>query len=110
MYESPYVFRASETSFSEGSSNLKVKEARMLNGMTLRYQERQPGPRNDGPWCQTGHSVFVVSGRVLYEFHNHVVELGPGDMAHIPSGAEHAHRPSVAGQEPACYFLTEFGD
>ena len=43
------------------------------------------GP-NEGPWCLTGHSVFVVGGELTYEFADHTVVLAKGDMAHIPAG------------------------
>jgi hypothetical protein len=43
------------------------------------------GP-NKGPWCLTGHSVFVVGGELTYEFADHTVVLSKGDMAHIPAG------------------------
>jgi uncharacterized cupin superfamily protein len=106
--ESPYVFRASEAALTQDSPTLKVKEAHMLDGMALRYQERSPGGPTDGPWCETGHSAYILSGRLRYEFPDHTVEIGPGDMVHIPAGNAHRHRPSVVGDEPVKYFITEF--
>ncbi|MBM3489325.1 MAG: cupin domain-containing protein [Alphaproteobacteria bacterium] len=106
--DSPYVFRASEAPLVQMGLALKVKEARMLDGMTVRYQERAPGPRNQGAWCETGHTAFVLSGRLAYEFPNHAVEVGPGDIVHIPAGHAHRHRPSVVGNETVKYFITEF--
>ena len=61
-----------------------------------------------GHWCETGHSVFVLSGRLRYRFEGHEVVAGPGDMLHIPAGAAHRHKPSVPGNEPVRYVLTEF--
>lgn len=106
--QSPYVFRASAVALRQETPSLALKEAHMLDGMALRYQERQPGPLNDGPWCETGHSIFLLRGRLRYEFPDHVVELDPGDMAHIPAGHAHRHRPTAIGDEAACYYLTEF--
>jgi hypothetical protein len=108
--ESPYVFRASKAGFSEDGPALKVKEARMLGGIRLRYQERYPDPEAAArePWCVIGHSWVVLSGRLRVEFDDHVVELDPGDMAHIPPGPEHRHRASAAGNEPVKYYVTSF--
>ena len=106
--ESPYVFRASQAPLAETSPTLKVKEARMLGGMTVRYQERLPGPPNTGPWCETGHTAYIIAGRLRYEFPDHDAEIGPGDIVHIPAGHAHRHRPHVAGDEAVKYFITEF--
>ena len=105
--ESPYVFKAGARPARELAPGVMGHEAKMLGGMTLRYQERKPGPQAAG-WCETGHSVFMLGGRLRYEFSDHAVELGPGDMAHIPAGHEHRHRPQALGAEPARYYLTEF--
>lgn len=89
------------------SAQLKVREGVSPFGMALRYQERAPGgPEPD--WCETGHSVFILSGCIRYRFDSHTVEAGPGDMLHIPAGAAHRHKPSVVGDEVVKYFLTEF--
>lgn len=107
MTESPYLFRAAEHELAEVSSFLKVREGISPFGMAVRYQERAPG----GPepeWCETGHSVFILSGRIRYRFDDHSVEAGPGDMLHIPAGPAHRHKPSVVGSEIVKYFLTEF--
>lgn len=106
--ESPYVFRASQVPLEETSATLKVKEARMLGGMTARYQERSPGSPNTGPWCETGHTAYIIAGRLRYEFTDHEVEVGPGDIVHIPAGHAHRHRPHVVGDETVKYFITEF--
>ena len=109
MTDSPYVFRAARTLFRETKPGLRVKEAAMLEGMTVRLQERAPAPRDPAAsWCRTGHTAYVLSGRLRYEFVDHEVELGPGDIAHIPAGEAHRHRPSVPGDEPVVYFITEF--
>jgi hypothetical protein len=109
MSESPYVFRAGAAPLKEESPTLKIKEAHMLDGMTLRYQERSPAPKNpDAAWCETGHSAFILSGRLHYEFPDHDVEIGPGDMVHIPAGYDHRHRPTAMGDEPVKYYITEF--
>ena len=106
--ESPYVFRASEAELVSESDTLKVKEAHMADGMIVRYQERGPGGVEDGEWCETGHSAYILSGRLRYEFADHEVEIGPGDIVHIPAGHTHRHRPHVLGDEPVKYFITEF--
>jgi len=108
MNSSPYVFRASSAPLKEESSTLKVKEAHMLEGMTVRYQERMPGPSNTGPWCETGHTAYIIAGRLRYEFFDHDVEIGPGDIVHIPAGHAHRHRPHVTGDVAVKYFITEF--
>jgi quercetin dioxygenase-like cupin family protein len=84
-----------------------VREGISPFGIAVRYQERAPGPEAPD-WCETGHSVFVVEGRLQYRFDDHVVEAGPGDMLHIPAGPAHRHRPRAVGDAPVKYFLTEF--
>ena len=108
--DSPYVFRASQTALRTHSDTLKVKEARMTDGMIVRYQERTAGGADgpDHPWCETGHSAYILSGRLRYEFADHEVEVGPGDIVHIPAGYPHRHRPYAIGEEPVRYFITEF--
>ena len=106
--DSPYVFRASEAELVAESDTLKVKEASMADGMIVRYQERSPGGGVDGEWCETGHSAYILSGRLRYEFPDHEVESGPGDIVHIPAGHAHRHRPHVLGEAPVKYFITEF--
>ena len=105
--DSPYLFRAADHPLATHAPGLLVREAVSPFGIALRYQERSPDAPAVG-WCHTGHSVFVLEGRLRYEFDSHQVEAGPGDMLHIPSGAAHRHRPSAVGPGPARYVLTEF--
>jgi hypothetical protein len=109
--DSPYLFRAAEHPLFDASDRLKVREAVSGFGVVLRYQERAPDPAGtpEPDWCETGHSIFILSGRIRYRFDSHAVEAGPGDMLHIPAGAEHRHKPSVLGAEAVRYVLTEFG-
>ncbi len=110
MSESPYLFPAATHPLLAAGDRLKVREAVSQFGIALRYQERAPDlagtPAAD--WCETGHSIFILSGRIRYTFDTHVVEAGPGDMLHIPAGREHRHKPSVIGDEVVRYVLTEF--
>jgi len=107
MVDSPYLFRAADHPMRPMGPGLNVREALSPYGVALRYQERAPGgPESD--WCETGHSVFVLSGRIGYRFDSHSVEAGPGDMLHIPAGPEHRHKPGVVGTETVRYVLTEF--
>jgi hypothetical protein len=112
MTESPYLFRAAAHPLSQASPQLKLREAVTPFGLALRYQEREPMPEDgDGPpanWCVTGHSVFILEGRIAYEFDTHTVEAGPGDMLHIPAGEAHRHKPRAIGPHAVKYFLTEF--
>jgi hypothetical protein len=120
MTDSPYLFRAVDHRLHDVTDRLKVREAVSSFGIALRDQERAPDPpREDGSatpeaercetaWCETGHSVFILSGRIRYQFDSHVVEAGPGDMLHIPAGPDHRHKPSVIGSEVVRYVLTEF--
>jgi len=108
MTDSPYLFRAADHPLVPFNDRLKVREAHSGFGIALRYQERAPGGP-EGDWCETGHSVFILSGRIAYRFDDHTVEAGPGDMLHIPAGAAHRHKPSVLGEEAVRYVLTEFG-
>ena len=39
-----------------------------------------------------------MGGELTYEFSDHSIVLQPGDMAHIPAGEDHKHRPSVVGE------------
>ena len=108
MPDSPYHFPAAAHPLRQASEHLKVREAVSPFGITLRYQERAPGAPESRHWCETGHSVFVLSGRLRYRFADHVVEAGPGDMLHIPAGPAHRHQPGVVGDEVVRYLLTEF--
>lgn len=110
MTASPYLFRAADHPLTPHGAGLKVREAVSGFGIALRYQERAPDPPGtpEAAWCETGHSVFVLSGHIRYRFDTHTVEAGPGDMLHIPAGPEHRHKPSVVGDEPVRYVLTEF--
>ena len=110
MTDSPYLFPAAEHSLVNASDRLKVREAVSNFGIALRYQERAPDPAGapEAEWCETGHSIFILSGRIRYRFDGHSVEAGPGDMLHIPAGPAHRHKPSVPGPETVRYVLTEF--
>lgn len=108
MTSSPYLFRAADHPMRLAGPGLHVREAVSEFGVALRYQERTPdAPEPD--WCETGHSVFVLAGRLSYRFDSHTVKAGPGDMLHIPAGPAHRHKPGVVGSEVVCYVLTEFG-
>ena len=80
----------------------------MPDGMIVRIQERSPGGAPRDSWCETGHTAYILSGRLRYEFPDHEIEAGPGDIIHIPAGFEHRHRPHVVGEETVRYFITEF--
>jgi uncharacterized cupin superfamily protein len=110
MTDSPYLFRAADHPLHDATERLKVREAVSGFGIALRYQERAPDPAGapEAAWCHTGHSIFVLSGRIRYRFDTHTVEAGPGDMLHIPAGPDHRHKPNVAGPETVRYVLTEF--
>jgi uncharacterized RmlC-like cupin family protein len=111
MPDSPYHFPAATHPLQAAADGLTVREAVSQFGITLRYQERAPDPPGAAPdehWCEAGHSIFILAGRIRYTFDHHVVEAGPGDMLHIPAGPAHRHRPSVIGDEVVRYVLTEF--
>jgi hypothetical protein len=110
MKESPYLFRAADHPLRDATERLKVREAVSEFGVALRYQERAPDPRGvaEADWCETGHSIFILAGRIRYQFDSHAVEAGPGDMLHIPAGPAHRHKPSVPGEDVVRYVLTEF--
>ena len=109
--DSPYLFRAADHPVRAEGERLRVREAVSPFGVALRYQERAPDPPGapEPGWCETGHSVFILSGRIRYRFADHAVEAGPGDMLHIPAGHAHRHKPQAIGDEPVRYVLTEFG-
>jgi hypothetical protein len=110
MMNSPYLFRAADHPLHDVTDRLKVREAVSGFGIALRYQERAPDPVGvpEADWCETGHSIFILSGHIRYRFDTHDVEAGPGDMLHIPAGRDHRHRPSVIGPDAVRYVLTEF--
>lgn len=102
-----YVFHASRAPLRALGPGLMGKEARMGDGLVVRYQERAPGHDGDA-WCESGHTAYILAGRLRYEFPDQVVEAGPGDIVHIPAGYAHRHRPRVVGGETVRYFITEF--
>lgn len=102
-----YVFHASRAPLIALAPGLKGKEARMPDGLVVRYQERLPGHDGDH-WCEAGHTAYILSGAIRYEFPSRTVDAGPGDIVHIPAGHAHRHRPRVIGSEPVRYFITEF--
>lgn len=110
MSASPYLFPAAAHPLHAVSERLKVREAVSGFGIALRYQERAPDPPGapEPAWCETGHSIFILSGRIRYTFDSHAVEAGPGDMLHIPAGRAHRHKPRVIGDAVVRYVLTEF--
>ena len=110
MTDSPYLFRAADHPLVAASDRLQLREAVSGFGIALRYQERAPDPPGtpEGAWCETGHSIFVLSGRISYRFDDHTVEAGPNDMLHIPAGPAHRHKPKVVGTEVVRYVLSEF--
>ena len=118
MPDSPYHFPAAAHPLHAAADRLMIREAVSPFGITLRYQERAPDPQaavktaaanpGDDHWCETGHSIFILAGRIRYTFDDHTVEAGPGDMLHIPAGPAHRHRPSVIGDEVVRYVLTVF--
>lgn len=110
MTASPYLFPASDHPLRAVSERLRIREAVSGFGIALRYQERSPDPAGaaEPAWCETGHSIFILSGRIRYRFDDHTIEAGPGDMIHIPAGREHRHIPGVVGSETVRYVLTEF--
>jgi hypothetical protein len=110
MTDSPYLFRAADHPLHDAADRLKMREAVSGFGITLRYQERAPDLPGapEAAWCEIGHSVFILSGRIRYRFEDHTVEAGPGDMLHIPAGPEHRHKPSVPGPDTVRYVLTAF--
>lgn len=110
MPDSPYLFRAADHPLHAAGERLKLREAVSPFGIALRYQERAPDPPGAPlpDWCETGHSIFILAGRIRYTFNDHAVEAGPGDMLHIPAGPAHRHKPSVVGDEVVRYVLTEF--
>ena len=110
MTRSPYLFPAAEHPLTAVNERLKIREAVTGFGIALRYQERAPDPPDapDAAWCETGHSIFILSGRIRYRFDDHAVEAGSGDMLHIPAGPAHRHKPQVLGSETVRYVLTEF--
>jgi hypothetical protein len=110
MTISPYLFTATDHPLRAAGDRLKIREAVTGFGIALRYQERSPDPPGaaEAAWCETGHSIFILSGRIRYRFDNHAIEAGPGDMIHIPAGPQHRHIPKVVGSETVRYVLTEF--
>lgn len=109
MSKSPYLFPASDHPLTKVNDRLMLREAVSSFGIALRYQERAPDPAAPEPsWCVTGHSIFILAGRIRYQFDTHAVEAGAGDMLHIPAGEKHRHKPSVVGDEVVRYVLTEF--
>ncbi|MSO90674.1 MAG: cupin domain-containing protein [Acetobacteraceae bacterium] len=110
MPPSPYLFCAADHELAQVNDRLKLREAKTGFGIALRYQERAPDPPHapEPNWCETGHSIFILSGHIQYQFDDHTAHAGPGDMLHIPAGRAHRHKPRVVGNDVVRYVLTEF--
>lgn len=110
MTRSLYLFTAADHPLVQASDRLKLREAVTGFGIALRYQERSPDPVGtpEAGWCETGHSIFILAGRISYRFDDHTVEAGPGDLLHIPAGPAHRYKPQVVGTDPVRYVPTEF--
>ena len=67
MSTSPYLFPAADYPLKQHTPRMKLREAVTGFGIALRYQERAPDPVDapEGKWCVTGHSIFILSGRIL---------------------------------------------
>ena len=91
MSHSPYLFPAAAHPLQVVTEQLKVREAVSGFGIALRYQERAPNlPGAVEPaWCETGHSIFILAGRIRYTFNDHAVEAGPRSWPGLtaPSGS-----------------------
>lgn len=44
-------------------------------------------------WCLTGHTAYVIDGRLEIRFASHSEIYEPGDALIIPEGEEHKHIP-----------------
>ena len=79
MENSPYLFPAADHPLRAVTDRLRVREAISGLGIALRYQERAPDPPGtpEAAWCETGHSIFILCGRISYRFDNHTIEAGP---------------------------------
>ena len=110
MTTSPYLFTAADHPLRAASDRLKIREAVTGFGIALALSGTRARPPDaaEAAWCETGHSIFILSGRIRYRFDDHTIEAGPGDMIHIPAGPQHRHIPRVVGTETVRYVLTEF--
>src|SRR5262249_61792901 len=74
---------------------ITVSHRPALSPYTPLFRPPDPPGAPEADWCDTGHSIFILAGRIRYTFDDHVVEAGPGDMLHIPAGPAHRHKPRV---------------
>ncbi len=96
--ESPDETRA----FPNGSGSVRVVK---LGEQTLGYMQFKPGWRWSTDMqqlagtksCQIDHNIYFVSGRMVVKMDDGTqIELGPGDVAHIPPG----HDAWIVGNVP----------
>jgi len=67
-------------------------KAHEQDGVRVRLIEFEAGL--DHPeWCVTGHTAYVLEGRLELRFDEHTEVYEPGDMLLIPDGEAHRHVP-----------------
>ena len=84
-----------DAKFAAFTEHWRPKIVASLNGQDVKLVKVQ----GSFPWhshAETEEMFMVWRGRFCLEFRDHVLELGPGEMAVVPRGVE--HRP-VAEQE-----------
>ena len=86
MTDSPYLFPAAAHPLRAVTDRLKVREAVSGFGIALRYQERAPDPPGapEAAWCETGHSIFILAGRIRYTLRRSQRRSGAGRHAAHP--------------------------
>ncbi len=76
----------------------KLVKACALGRNKIRVMDLERGYEEPG-WCTKGHLLYVLEGTLILHFDDETLELGPGDVADLPAGNFHRHRPEPAGEK-----------
>jgi mannose-6-phosphate isomerase-like protein (cupin superfamily) len=68
-------------------AKIGIVESTRIRVLRLERGYDEPG------WCTRPHTLYVINGRLALRFDDSAVPMEPGDVAMLPAGIEHRHRP-----------------
>lgn len=70
----------------------KLAKIGIVDSTRIRVLRLERGYDEPG-WCTRPHTLYVINGRLAIRFDDSAVPMEPGDVAVLPAGIEHHHRP-----------------